>query len=160
MKFIKFLDEKGEEIFLVVIIAFSVVLLFMQVIMRYVFKNSLSWSEELARYLFLWMIWVGASLAAKNSKHLRAEFLEKLLPKKVMRYIFLISMVLWFAFSLWLAQSSFFLTRNIYLSGQKSSAMQIPMYIPYASVPVGSFLMSVRVLQNIILFLKQKKTEG
>lgn len=157
MKVLQFLNKKGEEVFLVIIISFSVVLLFLQVIMRYIFKNSISWSEEFARYLFLWMIWVGASLATKESRHLKAEFLENLIPKKVMDFISISALLLWLMFSLWLSYSSFFLTKDIYLSHQKSSAMQLPMFIPYASVPVGCTLMSIRLIQNIIFVLKKKK---
>lgn len=157
MKVLQFLNKKGEEVFLVIIISFSVVLLFLQVIMRYIFKNSISWSEEFARYLFLWMIWVGASLATKESRHLKAEFLENLVPKKVMDFISISALLLWLMFSLWLSYSSFFLTKDIYLSHQKSSAMQLPMFIPYASVPVGCTLMSIRLIQNIIFVLKKKK---
>lgn len=157
MKVLQFLNKKGEEVFLVIIISFSVVLLFLQVIMRYIFKNSISWSEEFARYLFLWMIWVGASLATKESRHLKAEFLENLIPKKVMDFISISALLLWLIFSLWLSYSAFFLTKDIYLSHQKSSAMQLPMFIPYASVPVGCTLMSIRLIQNIIFVLKKKK---
>lgn len=157
MKVLQFLNKKGEEVFLVIIISFSVVLLFLQVIMRYIFKNSISWSEEFARYLFLWMIWVGASLATKEFRHLKAEFLENLIPKKVMDFISISALLLWLMFSLWLSYSSFFLTKDIYLSHQKSSAMQLPMFIPYASVPVGCTLMSIRLIQNIIFVLKKKK---
>lgn len=157
MKVLQFLNKKGEEVFLVIIISFSVMLLFLQVIMRYIFKNSISWSEEFARYLFLWMIWVGASLATKESRHLKAEFLENLVPKKVMDFISISALLLWLMFSLWLSYSSFFLTKDIYLSHQKSSAMQLPMFIPYASVPVGCTLMSIRLIQNIIFVLKKKK---
>lgn len=157
MKILHFLNKKGEEVFLVGIISCSVVLLFLQVIMRYVFKNSISWSEELARYLFLWMIWVGASMAAKESRHLKAEFLENLVPEKVMRIISIAALILWLAFSLWVTYSSFFLTRDIYRMNQKSSAMQMPMFIPYASVPVGCGLMSIRLIQNLLAVIKQRK---
>ena len=54
---LKKLWDNLEEYILVYSMMFSVALVFVQVIMRYVFSNSLSWSEELARYLFLWQIW-------------------------------------------------------------------------------------------------------
>ncbi len=160
MKIIRFLDKKGEEVFLVSIIAFSVLLLFIQVVMRYVFKNSISWSEELARYAFLWMIWVGASLATKEVKHLKAEFMKNMLSDKKAKILTVVSLVLWLGFSLWLAYSSFWLTVDIFQSGQKSAAMQLPMFIPYASVPVGTTLMSLRLIQHLCSILKKKGKEA
>ena len=156
MKIIKILDEKIEEVFLVGIISISVILLFIQVVLRYVFKNSIMWSEELARYLFLWMIWVGASYATKQSSHLKGELLTKLVSEKIARYIILLSLLVWLIFSLWITNSSFNLTLSILKTGQKSSAMQIPMFIPYASVPVGCGLMSIRLIQKIVDLLKGK----
>jgi len=38
------------------------ILVFIQVVMRYVFSNSLSWSEEMARFIFLWLSWIGAAM--------------------------------------------------------------------------------------------------
>ena len=46
-----------EEYLLVVSLVINVLLVFLQVIMRTVFKNSLTWSEELSRYIFIWQIW-------------------------------------------------------------------------------------------------------
>ena len=54
--------NKIEEYFLVYSLILMVALVFIQVIMRYIFNNSLSWSEELVRYIFIWQIWLGASL--------------------------------------------------------------------------------------------------
>ena len=55
MKILKLLDEKLEEVFLVIILIAAVVIVAMQVVTRYVFKIPLPWSEEIARYLFLLM---------------------------------------------------------------------------------------------------------
>ena len=48
-----------EEYLLIISLVCNVLLVFLQVIMRTVFKNSLTWSEELSRYIFIWQIWLG-----------------------------------------------------------------------------------------------------
>ena len=58
-----------EEYLLVVSLVINVLLVFLQVIMRTVFKNSLTWSEELSRYIFIWQIWLGASIAWEQVLH-------------------------------------------------------------------------------------------
>ena len=60
-----------EEYLLVVSLVINVLLVFLQVIMRTVFKNSLTWSEELSRYIFIWQIWLGARIALKYNEHIR-----------------------------------------------------------------------------------------
>ena len=62
-KILSLIEEKLEEYFLVISMIAMVVIIFLQVVMRYVFNNSLTWSEEIARYIFLWQIWIGVSYA-------------------------------------------------------------------------------------------------
>ncbi|HRV99007.1 MAG TPA: TRAP transporter small permease, partial [Aminobacteriaceae bacterium] len=78
--------DRVEEVFLVGSLAFNVVLIFIQVVMRYVFQNSLSWSEELARYIFLWQTWVGASYAVRMRRHFRVEMLVDLMKGRLRKW--------------------------------------------------------------------------
>ena len=66
MKILKLLDEKLEEVFLVIILIAAVVIVAMQVVTRYVFKIPLPWSEEIARYLFLWLTWGGLPMPPRK----------------------------------------------------------------------------------------------
>ena len=80
-KIISFID-KLEEISLVIMYSAMVLIIFFQVIMRYVFNNSLSWSEELGKFLFVWLSWVGISIGAKRGEHIKLTmFVDKLSPK-------------------------------------------------------------------------------
>ena len=54
---LKKIDEHLEDILLVTLLSLMSLIIFVQVIMRYLMRNSLSWSEELARYLFIWSIY-------------------------------------------------------------------------------------------------------
>ena len=117
--------------------------------MRYVFKSSLTWSEELARYIFLWQIWVGAAYAAKESQHLRIEVFKKHLSDRGKDILDIIVIMIWAAFSIFLATKSGQLTGILFSRGQLSPAMRIPMGYAYASVPVGCGLMAFRLLQNL-----------
>lgn len=160
MKIIKVLDEKFEEYFLAVTLIFSVVLIFLQVIMRYVFSNSLSWTEELARYLFLWQIWVGASFAVKRGKHLKADIVRSFIPKDKHYYLDLVATVIWLAFSVFLTYKSSALVSKISQVGQLSAALRLPMKYAYASVPAGCYLMSIRLIQKLYLENRNRKAGG
>lgn len=138
--------DNAEEYLLVASLAFNVALVFLQVVMRYVFHNSLSWSEELARYVFLWQTWLGASYAVKEHRHLRVEMLADLLKGRPRLLFELFVLIIWFAFSLFLAYEGTKLTLFLAESGQRSAAMEIPMSWVYASVPVGCGLMALRLI--------------
>jgi len=128
--------------------------------MRYVFSNSLSWSEELARYVFLWQIWLGASFAVKEHRHLRIEVLKDLVPKDGQKYFELFVLLIWFGFSAFLAYKGTELTMILAQRGQLSPAMRLPMAYAYASVPVGCGLMAIRLIEEMIkLFRFSEKEE-
>lgn len=71
---VKFLDRL-EEVILISMFAGMVLIIFFQVIMRYGFNNSLSWSEELGKLLFVWLSWLGISIGAKRGEHIKITML-------------------------------------------------------------------------------------
>ena len=135
---------------------FSVALVFLQVIMRYVFSSSLSWSEELARYLFLWQIWLGASYAVKERKHLRIEAVQSMIKSVRGKIRFeLVALFLWLVFSIFMVYKGGELVKLLFVRGQVSPAMRVPMAYAYASVPVGCLLMSIRLIAEIRTMFKE-----
>lgn len=157
MKILRILNEKLEEYLMVAMVIVMTALIFIQVIMRYVFGNSLAWSEELARYLFLWSIWLGASYGIKTKGHVRLTVLTSKFSPKVQGAVDVIVNIIWFLFVIFLVVKGYELVIKIYASGQTSTALHLPMWIAYASVPVGCSLMAFRMLQNAYTAVKNKK---
>lgn len=156
----KRITDHLEEYILIGSLFVSVTLVFVQIVMRYAFKNSIFWSEELVRYIFLWQIWLGASYATKENKHLRIEIIkDRLSGKNALRFEMLASTI-WFAFCLFLAWKSFELTGMLFKMGQLSPAMRIPMWYAYASVPIGVMMMALRLLQRMQGLLQSHSKEG
>lgn len=65
-KALQWLDENLEEVLLVIALAAMAVIMGIQVIARYIFGASLSWSEELTRYIFIWAGFLSVSYCTKN----------------------------------------------------------------------------------------------
>jgi TRAP-type C4-dicarboxylate transport system permease small subunit len=150
-----------EEIFLIPSLILSVGLIFTQIVMRYVFGNSLSWSEELARYLFIWQIWIGISYAARNRSHLRILLVKQRMGKKAQDVLEIVVTVIWAGFALFVAVQGFSLVMQIGRFGQKSSALQMSMVYPHLAVPVGCALMVVRLIENTVKdFILRPKGRG
>lgn len=157
-KLFLFLDDKFEEIFLVSTLFFSVALIFAQVVMRYVFSNSIYWSEELARYLFIWQAWIAASFATKHSKHINLDIVVALCSRPVQKILFWIAHFLWLFFALYMTWKSAGLTNTIFLRRTISAALQIRMGWVYLAVPFGCALMSLRLVQ--VMAHKLRSPEG
>lgn len=151
-----------EEYFVVWGLAIMTILVFFQVVMRYVFSNSLSWSEELARYIFLWISWIGASYAVKERSHFRVEMFANKFKGKARMKFELIILIIWFMFSAMMAYLGTMLVLFLVENGQISPAMEIHISWVYASVPIGCGMMSLRLIVEIkkILDGTYKLTEG
>lgn len=61
------------------------------VILRYAFNSGLTWSEELSRYFFVWMVFLGAVAALKDKMHLGVDIVVNALPKKLQKVVFVVS---------------------------------------------------------------------
>lgn len=159
MSFQKLLDEKLEEGFLVLTMVAMVLLIFVQVISRYLFEASLSWSEELARYVHIWQIWIGASFAVRKREHIKVEAFKNLFNETGKKVIELISIILWFALAVFLAIAGTDLVTTIFTRGQSSPAMQMPMWAIYSAIPLGGLLMSIRLIQQVYFLFKPEKQQ-
>jgi TRAP-type C4-dicarboxylate transport system permease small subunit len=73
-----------------------------QVVLRYVFNNPLTWSEELARYLFIWCAFLGWIVASRRNSHLAMTFVVDRLPRSAQTVLTVATQVatLWFAWLL------------------------------------------------------------
>lgn len=160
MKVLKFINNRLEEIFLVALMCMAVIVVAMQVVTRYVMKVPLPWSEELARYMFLWLTWVGASYATKERRHVNIDVIYSKLPQLGKKVCTIVSTLVWIVFLVMMVYLSLRLTLSVHSGGQIAVGSGIPMWVPYASIPVGLGLMLFRLLQNCWMDLKAAKTQS
>ena len=155
LRLINWFDEglaRGETIALITIVVVMTGIVLLQVLYRYVFAQPLHWSEELARYLFVWLSILGATLALQKKGHFGLDIFYQMLPKKGRRFgqffiYLLLGIVIWVIFF-----QGIILVQKTVL--QESPAMGISMSWVYASLPVGGALMAVHLL---VLFFKDIK---
>ncbi len=133
----------------------SLVVLFVQVILRYVFGNATSWSEEVGRYCLIWLIFIGTSFAVKNEAHIRIDAALMIWPKKVRPVILEIGDGIWFLFNLLMIYVSASYTKEIFDMGSIAPGLKIPLGFVYTAIPLGFLLMCIRMIQ-----LKYKKLKA
>lgn len=149
-KVIKWLDEYLEVSLGVLLMSLMTIIIFVQVIARYVLRNSLSWSEELARYLFIWIIYLGISYGCKLMKHIKIDACMSLFPKKARKYIELTGILIFLLFAIYVAVTGFDLTMKQIPLNRKSPAMGLPMQYIYAAPAAGMALSAVRLIQAMV----------
>ena len=109
-----------------------------QVISRFIFKFPIPWSEELARYLMVFCIFLGAGYAVRRGKLIGIEYVQQLLNTKgrVVVILFVhLSIVFFLIFVISISKDMLLTVKN-----QASPAMQISMIIPYGAIPAGAVL--------------------
>lgn len=148
-KLLSFLDKLQTGI-VVVALGGMIVVVGLQVFFRFVVKGSLPWSEELARYFMVWAVFIGASLGAKEGAHIGVEAFVRLLPKPLYKVACILAGIISIVFCIVVTFLSVKVVNNIYLSGQLSPAMEIPMYWAYLAMPVGMILMAISFLQAVV----------
>lgn len=132
------------------------IVVFLQVMFRYVINDPLGWSEEFSRYVFVWTCMIGASIGIKNKAHYGLEAVFRLIPEGKRKVFEVLFYFLVGSFLVVLVYYGFNLSRDIYQ--QTSSGLEISMAIPYAAIPVGALLMLIHIL--LMPFNNEDKDES
>lgn len=154
MKIVSFLDKHLEEVLLAILLSVMTLMIFMQIVFR-VFGWPLSWTEELGRYMFIWMIYLGAASAIRKRKHISVELLDLFLKDSGKFVLSIISNVIFMIFAGILTYYSIPVVLRV--AAQLSPAVRLSMAIPYSSVLVGSALMLIRLIQDTIARFRERK---
>lgn len=147
-----------SEHFLNLLLTAMVVVVFAQVIFRFVLKAPLPWSEEVARYTMVWITFLGAALAIEKWAHPRVEVFVNLLPVKIRIPVHILAILLSCVFYAIIAYyGAMFVTSSIM---QPSAVMRIPMGYVYVVIPVSGLLLVLNSLVEIQMLLKAKREGG
>lgn len=145
------------KIVMIIIFAYMVIILGAEVILRYIVKHSILWANESARYLMIWMVFIGAVEIMLNDEHIKVTVVEDLMKGTAKKVLRIIQDVVGLVMSVLLAIYSF--PQVTLASKAVSSNMNINMGIVYGIFPVVTILMIVAYLFRIIVKLVPAKKE-
>jgi TRAP-type C4-dicarboxylate transport system permease small subunit len=128
------------------------IVVFLQVVFRYVLKQPLFWSEELPRYLLIWVTFLASALAQKHLAHINITLVVNLFPSRVQRRLRVVTNVIILGFLGVLVYSGGLVSKITV--HHRSTALQIPMAAVYLALPVGGALMMLYLLLQIIQDVK------
>jgi TRAP-type C4-dicarboxylate transport system permease small subunit len=129
---------------LAALLAIMAILVFGNVVLRYVFGFSLSWVEELTRYMMIWLAWLGAGLALREGAHITIDTLQQALPEfgaRLLRTMVLLAMIGFFGALAWLGWGY-----SMFAWRQETAVLRLPAGLVYLAIPVGSVLMLLHLL--------------
>lgn len=158
-KLIKWLDVNFEAVLMVTFFTMMIILVTMQVILRFVFKTGFAWGEEVARILFVWMSFSSFGYLTRNSRHVRVGFLVGKIKDSVQKRILFFCDVLFLIFSAvgLKAVTSLCLDAGKY----HDKLMSVPWNynVLYLAGVLGFFMMVVRNIQIIVWKIRNWNSE-
>ncbi len=159
MKIVKWLDDNFEEAILVFLLMMIAVIMGVQVCARYVFGYSLTWSEEVTRYLFVWSSFLSLSYCIKKGISIKLEQIVMMLPEKIQPLVKIVSYAIELIFFIYMIPFAYSYLMATVESGQVSPACGIPMYVIQVAPLVCFVLASIRVIQRIIIEFNNLRKE-
>ena len=159
LRFLDLLLCRAEVFFVGSALAFTSLLLFVNVLLRYLLLRPIFWAEEVTLYLMVWIVFIGGSIIVRTRGHIAVDVLPLFLSHHKKRRLKVVAAGGSILFCLGLFYFSGQHVLRIQGSGQIMPATQAPMWLAYLAIPVGSVLMAIRMSQALILVLMRREEE-
>lgn len=140
---------------LIFLLATMSVIIFVNVVMRYATDASLEWAEEVARYLMIWLTFLGAGPVLRYGGHIAVENLQDALPGKVavaVRVLVAALLLVFFCFMVWYGW--LYMQRTMH---QMTPVTQIPFAWVYSAMPIGGLLLIAHYLLVLRAYLTERR---
>lgn len=124
-------------------------LLFIQVVSRYVFGYSITFTEEISVILFILSVYIGAIGGTRRGQHLKIEILTSQLGPKGQTVCQILSDIAFIVVNCFLCVGSYSVVSNLFTYGMQTPITKLPKWIPYAIIPIALILISIRLAQDI-----------
>ena len=151
MKYLKLLENNLERWLTLIFYVMVVAVLSIEVLQRFLLSFSTIWGEEVARYSFIYLAWIGAAFAVKDRAHLRIDMMLTGLPDRVKAGFYVLADVLAIGLACW----AFYLSLHPVETAMKFSSVTAGLRVPFwyfkLAIPVGFGLVIVRLLQSLYL---------
>lgn len=147
--------NKGVEYLLFLLGIVMAIIVGAQVFSRYVLNHSIFWSDEAARFLLIWLTFLGAGVAYRNQGHASIDIVYRRLPKAGRKIAAIATDLLTLAFAgvmiFYGYKFSYFVRMQI------SPALFMPKWIPHSVIPVGGAILAIHALAFLFRHLKEKE---
>ncbi len=155
---LSWLNDSLEEFLMVISLILMTVIMGIQVFSRYVLGASLSWSEELTRYIFVWAGFLSVSYCTKKCVSIKIEQFVAMFPRRGKAVFKLVNHTFELIFFFYLMPFAVKYLMSAVESGQVSPACRIPMYYVQAAPLVSFLLVALRIIQRWYIELQVIRT--
>lgn len=149
-KTVRWLDVNFEAVLMVVFFFLMILLVAVQVVLRFLFKTGFSWGEEVARILFVWMSFSSFGYLTRGSRHVRVGFFREMFPELIQKYILVFCDILFLVFSVGGLRAMIQLCSDALRFQDMLTAVPWNYNVLYLAGMLGFFMMVVRNIQILV----------
>jgi TRAP-type transport system small permease protein len=147
-KFGKLVLDNFEVALSAAFISVTILVVIINVILRYVFKGGFFWVEEVATVSFIWSVFVGAAAAYRHKMHIGIDLITSLFPERVRELISIIINLLMVIINAYIVYLSFLFIQANQL--KRTPVLDVPAGYVNAAIAVGFSLMTVHAVRFLI----------
>lgn len=147
---------KVEEVIMIPLFIFAVVIGFINVVLRYIFHSPIYGAEEFFTYAFLWSLFIGFSTALKYEFHVDVTIVYNYLPDSIQRICDFVSSIIGLGFCAFFTYFGYHMVLDHYRIGGVTLDAGIPMWILALILPVSGILLGIGFLYRIYIACRSK----
>ena len=148
-RYLKLLDANLERWALLVFYTMLVVTMAVEVVRREAFAYSSIWGEEVVRYAFIYLAWIGAASAVRERAHIRIDVVFHYVPARVKSLLYVFGDLVMMVVAVFALYWSFEMVSVAWKFQSVSHGLRVPMVWFLAAVRVGFGIMMLRLLQSL-----------
>jgi len=154
MKVVSWIDNNFEPIAIALLFYIMTTLVTLQVILRFIFDTGFAGAEEIARFIFIWLMYFSFSYTTRRQSHIKITFLLDKLTQKVRKIVVIFVDFLFLIFSILIFWSAMKICQSVIEFQDRAVTVDISMNIVYGAGFIGFALMIIRIIQGVIWKLK------
>ncbi len=149
-----------EEVLIIVMLGYMAIMNFLNVVFRYCFSASFSFTEELTVTVFVWVTMFGVAAGFKKCAHLGMSFIVDQFHGKAKAMFFAFSILCSLAFAAVLLVYGIEMVQGQMMMGSTTPVLQMPQYVQGLSIPVGAVFIVIRLIQSGVTGVSALWNEG
>lgn len=146
-----------EKFLVSIFVSLMFISLTMSVIFRYAFNHPLHWADETAIFSMIWTTFIGGSMGIKRQQAAAVTLITDKLKGAALKAMLMIAFLITFAFCLFILILAYQWISAPAIWFQNSTSMNLPMFYPYLSVPVGFLFMTIHAFDLVLKTLTSKE---
>ncbi|MGV2939168.1 TRAP transporter small permease [Mesobacillus sp. LC4] len=150
MKYVSNMVASFEKKLAIILMFAMAVIVAAAVVFRYVFNDPLFWAGEVSIFLLIYITFIGGSLGLKYKTQASVTLVTDYLPEKINKWVAILAHVFMLLFMAILLFYCFTWITSSSVAIQRSSAILLPMWIPYAILPIGLLFATIHLISNML----------